>query len=486
MSIFSRLLDRCQIVADRPQFGRRQQSGRKRGKLRPRRLRLEPLEERRLLAYAGNATTATNDANGTVDNQPPTVMVASSSFSGGSLDAGTTSLTIEFSEAVLGGDTADNYQLKNLGPDALLGTADDLLLPLSVNYAGATATLSFPALPESVYRLTVRDAITDAVGNSLDGDTDGAPGGNAQEEFVAVPPRQSRFVSGATYPTGTDTSLVALVAADFSGDGIVDLVTVNSDCDSITLSFGDGIGGFITVGTFPTGGSSPKSVTVGDFNGDGKKDLAVANAISQSVGVLLGNGIGGFTAAVTYASGGSYPNSVTVGDFNNDGNSDLAVVNTNSDSVGVLLGNGAGGFAVAVTYVSGGFWPSSVTVGDFNGDGNSDLAIANSDSDNVGVLLGNGAGGFAAAVTYASGGMHPNSIAVDDFNGDGNSDLAVANMDSGNVGILLGYGPGGFAAADLDLFQPQHRRPVRKLHRRICRSPDLRLRRLVSQLGQRG
>ena len=69
----------------------------------------------------------------------------------------------------------------------------------------------------------------------------------------------------------------------------------------------DGTGGFITVGTFPSGGSSPCSVTVGDFNADGKTDLAVANYYSNNVGVLLGNGAGGFAAAVTYASGGSSP-----------------------------------------------------------------------------------------------------------------------------------------------------------------------------------
>ena len=48
---------------------------------------------------------------------------------------------------------------------------------------------------------------------------------------------------------------------------------------------------FETVGTFPTGGSSPRSVTVGDFNADGKSDLAVANVNTHTtaVGVLLGN-----------------------------------------------------------------------------------------------------------------------------------------------------------------------------------------------------
>ncbi len=41
---------------------------------------------------------------------------------------------------------------------------------------------------------------------------------------------------------------------------------------------------------------SPTSIAVGDFNGDGRQDLATANQASGSVSISLGDGAGGFAA----------------------------------------------------------------------------------------------------------------------------------------------------------------------------------------------
>jgi autotransporter-associated beta strand protein len=414
-------------------FGRtlKNRPGNRRGvvrRQRQRRLLLEMLEDRRLL-----------------DATPPIILDTTPSFAtSGTLDAGTARLEVEFSEPVVGGDAAGNYQLQSLGLDGLLGTVDDVIVPLSVSYAGTTATLTFAPLPESIYRLTVRDTITDLDGNALDGDRDGNPGGEDQRHFVATPPTGGIFVSGATHPTGY--SPYSVTVGDFNGDGKPDLAVANEGSHNVAVLLGNGAGGFAAPTTFTSGGSSPYSVTVGDFNGDGKPDLAVANLGSNNVAVLLGNGAGGFAAPTTFASGGSQPMSVTVGDFNGDGKPDLAVANFGSHNVAVLLGNGAGGFAAPTTFASGGSQPMSVTVGDFNGDGKPDLAVANFGSHNVAVLLGNGAGGFAAPTTFASGGDYPSSVTVGDFNGDGKPDLAVANAGSHNVAVLLGNGAGGFAA----------------------------------------
>jgi parallel beta-helix repeat protein len=114
----------------------------------------------------------------------PSVVSVAPSLSPGALTAGATTLQINFSQAVVGADQAGNYQMQSVGADGLLGTADDVIVPLSVTYSGTTATLSFAALPDSVYRLTVKDAITDAAGNNLDGDGDGNPGGNYVRDFV--------------------------------------------------------------------------------------------------------------------------------------------------------------------------------------------------------------------------------------------------------------------------------------------------------------
>src|SRR5688572_27522957 len=68
-------------------------------------------------------------------------------------------------------------------------------------------------------------------------------------------------------------------------------------------------------------GTNPQAVAAADFNGDGKLDLVTANAGSNDVSVRLGNGTGGFGAAGHFATGAK-PLSVAVGDFNNDGKLD--------------------------------------------------------------------------------------------------------------------------------------------------------------------
>ena len=118
-------------------------------------------------------------------------------------------------------------------------------------------------------------------------------------------------------------------------------------------------------------GLNPQAVVAADFNGDGRLDLAVVNFSSSNVSVLLGNANGTFQPAVNSATGAS-PLSVAVGDFNADGKLDLATAN--AGDVSVLLGNGNGTFQ-APTSIGIGSSPASVAVGDFNGDGKLDLGV---------------------------------------------------------------------------------------------------------------
>jgi len=55
-----------------------------------------------------------------------------------------------------------------------------------------------------------------------------------------------------------------VVAADFTGDGVLDLLTTNYDTSDLTLAVGDGAGGFLPMGTFASGGDYPIRAAVGD------------------------------------------------------------------------------------------------------------------------------------------------------------------------------------------------------------------------------
>ena len=113
-------------------------------------------------------------------------------------------------------------------------------------------------------------------------------------------------------------------------------------------------------------GMSPQSLVVGDLNNDGKQDLVEVNTNfgSNTVSILFGDGAGSFSTPSNFPSA-IVPDSVAVGDFNGDGNQDLAVSNNDSNNVAILLGDGAGNFSAPVYYVSASR-PSSLAVSDFN------------------------------------------------------------------------------------------------------------------------
>jgi FG-GAP-like repeat/Bacterial Ig-like domain (group 3) len=243
----------------------------------------------------------------------------------------------------------------------------------------------------------------------------------------------------------------ALAVGDFNNDGNLDLAVAGDNANQVLILLGQGNGSFVIAGTASTG-TGPNSIAVGDFNGDGNADLAVTNQFSSSVTILLGNGAGVFTPVGASPATDSFPYSVAVGDFNGDGKQDLAVANYFGYDVTVLLGNGDGTFTPTPSSPGTGIYPDWVAVGDFNGDGKQDLAVTNQFSKTVTLLLGDGKGDFTPTSTSPATGTNPQSVAIGDFNGDGIDDLAVANPNDNTVSILLGKGDGTFPKTQLVTF----------------------------------
>lgn len=208
-------------------------------------------------------------------------------------------------------------------------------------------------------------------------------------------------------------------------------------------------------------GSGPGQLIVADFNGDHIPDLATVNNSSNTVSILINNGDGTFRAHTEYATGPG-PVGLAAVDWNKDGKMDLVVVNGGADaahSVSILIGNGDGTFQ-SHQDIPGAPNATSITVGDFNHDGNLDIATSSNNPVNaVYVSLGNGSGGVLAQKVTTGFGQKSQpgeseyrvtKIAWADFNRDGKDDLYYIqccggfDVEIGAWGVLIGNGDGTF------------------------------------------
>ena len=284
----------------------------------------------------------------------------------------------------------------------------------------------------------------------------------------------------AQYTVGPNAENV--ITGDFNGDGNADLAVSNFGSfdtnlgGNIQIFFGKGDGTF-SPGATVNAGATPVPLAAADFNGDGKLDLAVGNVTQNNISVVLGKGDGTFQPPLTIpvppptfcplGPGGCGVSSLVAADVNGDGRIDVAV-GLHSGTISLLLGNGDGTFKPAVSY-SAGLGTGAINylvAADLNSDGKLDLVAADPNANGFSFLFGNGDGTFQSPIEYATG-ARPGSFA---FSSTNNSPLIVT-ADAISGGFVLtpvnakgttaspqihplpvspGLYPTGVAAADLN------------------------------------
>jgi hypothetical protein len=199
-----------------------------------------------------------------------------------------------------------------------------------------------------------------------------------------------------------------VVTADFNRDGKADIASIATN-GRLTVRLGRSDGTFQETASMPVSGRKPRALVAGDFNGDGIPDLLIGNE-DGTVTLFLIDGTGRVAPGREIAHLQSVT-SIAVADFNKDGITDFAVSDWRTSTVTVYFGSANGSFAHTWSFPlrMRGTAPQIATA-DFNDDGISDLVVVYGDDDDptFDVMLGNGNGTFTIAPERGFG-RSPNS-----------------------------------------------------------------------------
>lgn len=251
--------------------------------------------------------------------------------------------------------------------------------------------------------------------------------------FVALGDGTGKFKTSRGFGNLGDPS--ETVAGDFNRDGNLDLVVLNYGAtgQGLYILLGNGDGTFQPQQAFSSIVYAT-NLTAADFNGDGILDLALLDGSNGMVAVLLGNGDGTFQPQIETQQGFGQD---LLSDFNGDGKLDFVIVGSGMTpiAIGVLLGNGDGTFQAPQFYSTGfnGESPFLIT-GDFNSDGSADVFSYGNQVFLGGFLAGKGDGTFQRVRRLTvPGPVFKLFSVVGDFNSDGLLDFAVGLKNGSEV-----------------------------------------------------
>ncbi|GAB3204314.1 gliding motility-associated-like protein [Pontibacter aydingkolensis] len=248
-----------------------------------------------------------------------------------------------------------------------------------------------------------------------------------------------------------------VAAADFDGDGDLDLAYTTNNSPAIYLNDGKGV---MTAG-FSISNFRPGSVVTGDLNGDGKPDIIYGASASgtPSSRVYMNNGDGTFTITQSNVGGVDRVTDVALADLDGDGDLDVFFVGSGYSNRNhrVYFNDGNGNLSPSSQLFNTNDWGARVVLRDFNGDGTIDAFVTADWPENSSRLwINNGSGQFSA-----SGPSFVNGYGIDaaDFDKDGDMDIIYATSNT-TFAFLINNGTGSFTQSTQVFSNPEGHKPM--------------------------
>lgn len=367
-----------------------------------------------LLGSQSTATLTITDSN---PNSAPSISDIADRFVTEGSSTGAIAFTVGDSETAAG----DLVVTATSSNQAVIPNANIVL-----GGSGANRTLTITSVPNQVGPTTITVTVTDAGGLQT------------SDAFILTVTADSvvPFAVPASFSISTEDSASSLASADFNGDGKIDVVSVGSFPGSLVLLKGNGDGTFQA--GVPVDGGSPyfaRTPFAADYDGDGDVDLMTREFDAPPVGietegqvaVHLNDGAGNFTRQVIVGGLTLGASAIQVGELNGDGRPDF-IRWANSTTLVYHESLPSGGYAPEEV-VSSSFTSLNATrlqLEDIDADGDLDILAYDTTPRRLSIFRNDGAGNFGAPqqLTFAAS---TTVRAVADITGDGRPDILATD-----------------------------------------------------------
>lgn len=206
----------------------------------------------------------------------------------------------------------------------------------------------------------------------------GNPAKGPAPSFVCFNDRKAGFGSCEALPTESATSIVA---ADFDGDGALDLFVPHRDGGQSVLLWNDGKGRFAASSKVGPAATWVRIGVAADFDGDGRLDLAFIEERTKGAFVMFNRGERQFGNLIQLPGAARTPYALAVGDLNRDGRPDIVVGHVELPG-SVYFNHEKGRAFKEVPWNDGQGVVYGMVFSDVDGDGWPDIIAARSDAPN--------------------------------------------------------------------------------------------------------